>query len=488
MMQQKTQHRKLFRHELLLRVFAFGLAIICSGFFARFAEAQLTNGDVIGTVTDTNGALIPGAKVTLTNTGTNIAVSTTTDGTGDYTFNLLNPGQYMVAIEAKGFKKLVIPGLALAAGDRLRENANMEPGNVEETVEVTAAAPLLQTDSSTVQSTVTEQSVQDLPLNGRNFINLVQAQPGVNSGSSGAISSGQRPDDRAATSTVVANGQSDVFNNELIDGLDNNEREQGFIGVSPSVDAIAEVQVETNNFSADVGRSAGAVVNIITKSGTDTFHGSAFEYFRNDIFNTRDWFAKTGATPKPEYRQNQFGGSIGGPIVKNKTFFFADIQNNRVVQGISSGLLTVPSVRENPGCPGNTSGNYDFTDDGGSVLPAAYANQVGKAYFSMFPCPNVSATATVDNYESVVKQPQTTLSADGRIDQHFSNGDTLFGRYSYNNVNTNVPRLFSGSKSRRCDSPAQRQFEWLSGRLDDQRSWRCVYLRSCDYAQPGHGA
>ena len=442
MQRRKMEQRMFSRRRLLLRVFAFGLTVICAGFFARFAQAQLTNGDVIGTVTDTSGAVIPGAQVTLTNTGTDIVASTTTNGTGDYTFNLLNPGQYTVTIEAKGFKKLVIPGFALAAGDRLRENADMEAGSVEETVQVSAAAPLLQTDSSTVQSTVTEQSVQDLPLNGRNFINLVQVQPGVNAGSPSAISSGQRPNDRAATSTVSANGQSDLYNNQMIDGMDNNVRAQGLIGVSPSIDAIAEVQVQTNNLSADVGFAAGAVVNIITKSGTDTFHGSAFEYFRNDIFDARDWFAKTGTTPKPEYRQNQFGGSIGGPIVKNKTFFFGDVQDNRIIQGLSSGLTTVPSVLEHPGCPGNTTGNYDFTDNGGTVVPSAFANPVGKAYFSIFPCPNVSSTATFNNYSTVVKQPNMTLSLDGRIDQHFSNGDTLFGRYSYNNVNVNVPSLF----------------------------------------------
>jgi outer membrane receptor protein involved in Fe transport len=436
------QQRMFSQRMLRLMICAFELVALSSLFFPRFAQAQLSTGDVIGTVTDTTGAVIPGAKVTLTNTGTKVAGIATTNDTGDYTFNLLNPGQYTVTIEANGFKKLVIPGFALAAGDRLRENEKMEPGNVEETVEVTAAAPLLQTDSSTVQSTVTEKSVQDLPLNGRNFINLVQVQAGVNQGQSSSISSGQRPDNRAATSTVVANGQSDSFNNEMIDGMDNNEREQGFIGVSPSIDAIAEVQVQTNNFSAEVGRAAGAVVNIITKSGTNTFHGSAFEYFRNDIFNARDWFAKAGTTPKPEYRQNQFGGSIGGPIVKNKTFFFGDVQDNRIIQGISSGLLTVPTVQENPGCPGNTTGNYNFTDNGGTVVPSTFADPVGKAYFSMFPCPNVSSTATSNNYENVVKQPQTTLSADGRIDQHFSNGDTLFGRYSYNSVNTNVPGYF----------------------------------------------
>src|SRR5258708_19047076 len=397
MQQRKMQQRMFSRRRLLLRVFAFGLAVICAGFFSRVAQAQLPNGGVVCAVTRTNGRLIPGAKVTLTNTGTHIAASMMTNGTGDYTFNLLNPGQYTVTVEAKAFKKLVIPGFALAAGDRLRENANMELGSMEETVEVNAAAPLLQTDSSTVQSTVTEKSVQDLPLNGRNFINLVQAQPGVNAGSPNAISSGQRPNDRAATSTVSAHGQSDLYNNQMIDGMDNNVRSQGLMGISPSIDGIAEVQVQTNNLSADVGFAAGAVVNIITKSGTNTFHGSAFEYFRNDIFDTRDWFAKAGTTPKPEYRQNQFGGSIGGPILKNKTVFFGDVQANRIVQGLSSGLTTVPSVRENPGCRGNTTVNYDFTDNGGGAIPPPFPDPIGQAYFSNFPCPNISSTATFNN-------------------------------------------------------------------------------------------
>ena len=157
MIRKTTMQQGMFnQNRLFLRVFAFGLVALCAGFFARSADAQLTNGDVIGTVTDATGAVIPGAKVTLTNTGTRVAAVATTNGTGDYTFNLLNPGQYTVTIEATGFKKLVIPGFALAAGDRLRENEKLAPGNVEETVQVTSSAPLLQTDSSTVQSTVTE--------------------------------------------------------------------------------------------------------------------------------------------------------------------------------------------------------------------------------------------------------------------------------------------------------------------------------------------
>jgi len=348
---------------------------------------------------------------------------------------LLKPGIYSLNVSAQGFKTVLVPRIVLAAGDRNRENAVLATGAVGETVTVTADAPLLQRESSSLSSVVTEKPVQDLPLNGRNVVNLIQIQPGVNFGSFNAISSGNRPDDRRPTSTIVANGQSDFYNDELVDGIDNNEREQGLIGVRPSIDAIAEVKVDTNSFSAEVGRDAGAVINVITKAGTNAFHGSVYEFFRNDIFDSWDFFAKQeiGAR-KPEYRQNQFGGSIGGPIIKGKTFFFADAEDSRVIQGQSSGLLTVPTLYEqqNPG---------DFTDIGGPYIPTALLNPTGLAYFKLFPAPNIPGK-TFQNFESVTNKTQYTLTADGRIDHHFNNGDQLYGRYSYNNINTFLPGPF----------------------------------------------
>ena len=403
--------------------------LLCAQFTAN---AQVATADVLGAVTDSSGAAVSGATVTLTNQGTGVSTVAKSNGAGDFVFNLLIPGHYVVSVQAQGFKKFVVSDINLAAGDRLRADAKLQPGSVQETVEVSAAPPLLETDSSSVSSVVTEQSVQDLPLNGRNFINLVQLQPGVNEGQPDAISSGQRPDDRRVTSTVVANGQPDEYNSEMIDGMDNNEREQGFIGVRPSIDAIAEVKVDTNDASADIGRAAGAVVNIITKSGTNALHGSLYEYFRNDAFDARDFFETTGVTPKPEYRQNQFGGSVGGPIVKNKTFFFGDVEDNRVIQGISSGLLTVPTLFEEQN-PGN------FSDIGLPDYPSFLLSPIGLAYFAMYPAPNIPNAGPFNNYTSVVNKQQTTLSADGRIDHHFNTNNSLFGRYSYNDVHTNIP-------------------------------------------------
>lgn len=412
------------------------------------ANAQVTTADVLGTVSDQSGAVIPGAIITLRNLDTGITATATSNQTGDFVFNLLPSGHYSVTIEAKGFKKIVYSSVSLAAGDRAREDGKMQAGSTEETVEVTAAPPLLQTDSAAVSSVVTERSVQDLPLNGRNFVNLVQIQPGVNEGPPNAISSGTRPDDREQTSTLSANGQSDLFNNEMIDGMDNNEREQGFLGVRPSIDAIDQVKTDTNSFSAEYGRDAGAVVNVITKSGTNKFHGTAYEFFRNDIFDTRDFFTTVASVPrKPEYRQNQFGGSIGGPIRKDRTFFFGDVEDNRMVQGQPTGLLTVPTVQEHP-----SNGYVNFTDNGGSMLPTSALSPVGLAYLALYPAPNTgSAGAIVNNYVAAPNQTQDALTLDGRIDQHFTNGDTLFGRYTYNNVDTYVPGAFPAVKEAGLD-------------------------------------
>ena len=169
----------------------------------------------------------------------------------------------------------------------------------------------------------------DLPLNGRNLTNLVQLSAGVTEGAFNAAGGGNHSTDRRLTSAFSANGQNDFLNNNMIDGMDNNERYFGTIVVRPSLDAVQEVKVSTNLYPAEVSRTEGGVADVITKSGTNTFHGSLFEYLRNDVLDARNYFATTG--PKPELRQNQFGGSIGGPIQKNKTFFFGDYEGFRQV-------------------------------------------------------------------------------------------------------------------------------------------------------------
>lgn len=391
--------------------------------------AQVITGDIVGTVTDSNGAVIPGANVTIVNTDTQEQRSMRTTSSGDFAFTLLSPGSYTIRVAQTGFKNYGAQGIKIAAGDKTRVDALLNPGAATETVTVSAdAIPVLQTDSSTVQDVVAAKSVQDLPMNGRNLQGVVQLAAGVNQGSPNAISGGARPDDRRPGFTFSANGQSDLSNNNLVDGLDNNEREQGFSGIHPSVDSVAEVRVLTNNYSADLGRTAGAVINIITQSGTNNFHGSAYEYFRNDVLDARDFFANP-ALGRAEYRQNIFGGSIGGPIRKNKTFFFADVEANRMIQGQVS-TSTVPTLFEeqNPG---------DFSDVGGPIVPAGQITPVGLEYFNMYPAPTNSGF--VNNYVSQPNKTQYSTSTDDRVDHRFNDKNSIFVRFGYNPVNTLIP-------------------------------------------------
>jgi hypothetical protein len=409
-----------------------GVSLLAMSLPGTRASAQITTADIVGTVMDSLGAVVPNAKITVENVATHEIRTAQSSGSGDYVFNLLQPGPYSVTVEAPGFKLLKVPSLLLVAGDRTRADARMQVGELSETVEVTSAASGLQTDSSTLSAVVTTRAVQDLPLNGRNYITLVQTTPGANPGNPDGISSGNRPDDRRQTNAVSANGQAEAYNGNLIDGMDNNELEQGLIIIRPSIDAIEEVKVDTNTYTADVGRTAGAVVNVITKSGTNTFHGSLYEFFRNDKLDANDYFSNQAGLPRPEYRLNQFGGSIGGPIKKNKTFFFGDIEEYRIVQGSPTGLLTVPTLYEeqNPG---------DFSDIGGPVIPPSQIDPVAAKYFALYPAPNVSGAGAVSNFSATPRRTQNNTTADVRIDQHFSLNDSLFVRYSYNPVDTFTP-------------------------------------------------
>src|SRR5271156_6789361 len=300
--------------------------------FTSAAFAQLTTADILGTVTDATGAVVPNASVVLTNNGTNEKRTTTSNGSGDYIFTLLPVGHYSISVKASGFQSSITKDLSVEGGDRARNDVHLTLGAEATTIEVTASTPLLQADSATVSSTVTAQAVRDLPLNGRNFVQLVGLVPGANEGAGNGLSSGGRPDDRRTNAAGLSvNGQDDTLNNWVVDGIDDNERIIGTIGVKPNVEGIQEITVQTNSYAAEAGRTAGGVVNIVTRSGTNQFHGSIYEYFRNDIFDGRNFFQRTGN--KPELRQNQYGVSIGGPVWRNRTFFYFDWEGFRLVSG-----------------------------------------------------------------------------------------------------------------------------------------------------------
>ena len=421
--------------------FFYGVALlaILTASTCSFLSAQVSTGDVLGTVTDSSGAAVPGAKVHIENTGTHIVRETTSGDNGAYTFTQLQPGTYSLSATAQGFKTFSNPSLSLVAGDRARVDAALSIGGSNETIEVIAQPSALQTDSTNVGSTIDSKAVADIPLNGRNVYGLVQVAPGVNAGAPNSLTSGTRPDDRRQSSSVSANGQYELVNNNLIDGLDNNERFKGLILLRPSVEAIQTVKVDTNTYTAEVGRTAGAAITILTKSGTNQFHGSLYEFFRNDVTEARNYFARTSVLPhKPELRQNQFGGSIGGPILRNKTFFFADLEEFRQVDATGTVYTsTVPTAYQidHPG---------DLSDVGGPVLSSV--DPTALAYFKLYPKPNQlgsnfisGTTVPTNNYLYNPARTQNTTLGDLRIDHHFTDRDTLFGRYSYNKVNTFVP-------------------------------------------------
>ena len=235
--------------------------------------AQNTTADVVGTVTDVHGAVIPNAKIELTNIDTHESRTVTSGSDGEYTFTLLKPSHYSLSVTAPGFKTFRIESFSSRQATA-RVKIRTFGGATGETITVEATTPALRTDSAALITTVTEKATQELPLNGRNFINLVQVTPGATEGLNNGLASGNRPDDRRQTSSVSINGQADMMNNQTIDGIDNNERVIGSIGVRPSVDAIQEVSVQTNVFTAEVGRAAGAIINVITKSGSNSFHGT----------------------------------------------------------------------------------------------------------------------------------------------------------------------------------------------------------------------
>ena len=385
--------------------------------------------DIVGRVTDTSGGVLPAVTVTAENIATKNVRTTITSGTGDYVFTLLPIGVYTVRIELPGFQP-VNSRVELATGDRARVDARLQLGTVEESVMVTGVSPLLQTDSATVSSLIDQKTVQDAPIPGRNIIRMVQLIPGANEGAVSSLANGTRPDERRQTSSVSINGVNDVLNNQLVDGMDNNERSIGTVAIKPSIDAIAEVRVQTNMYTAETGRTLGGVINILTKSGSNQFHGSGFEFGRHERFDSRLFFAQG----KPLTRQNQYGGSLGGPVKENKTFFFVDYEGYRLKQGVPF-LITVPTMKMRTGDFSELSTPiYDPTTTprtafAGNIIPSARFDPIAAKYVALYPLPTNGALS--NNYAFTNNRLQNNQATDVRVDHRFSDANTIFARYSW---------------------------------------------------------
>jgi hypothetical protein len=421
--------------------------------FTAGAFGQLNTADIVGTVADTTGAVVPNATVTLNNLGTNEKRTTQSNSSGEYNFTLLAVGHYSVTVKAAGFQTSIAKDIAVEAGDRARYDVHLQLGSESTTIEVTASTPLLQADTATVSSTVTARAVQDLPLNGRNFVQLVDLVPGANEGAGNGLSSGMRPDDRRSNAAGLSvNGQDDTLNNWVVDGVDDNERIIGTIGVKPNVEGIQEVTVQTNNYAAEVGRTAGGVVNIVTRSGTNAFHGSVYEFFRNNIFDARNVFQTTGN--QPELRQNQYGGSIGGPVLKNKMFFYFDYEGFRQVSGVTD-TGTVPTLDEYNNINSLNGGSPQalLSKSNGTLAPTGEyltgpnlvngINPLTLAYLKLFPAPtNPSAPAGSPNFTISPNKIQNYNTYGARVDYKFNDRNLLFARFTYNTVDTFTPPNF----------------------------------------------
>jgi len=319
------------------------------------AFSQSTGGRILGRVADPTGAVLAGVKVTLTNEATGATRNTQTNANGDYTFVEVVPGTYRVEYELTGFKKSVQKSVTVDVNQVVTLNQTLAIGATQETVEVTSEAPQVDTTSTQLGAVINDRSVNELPLNTRDTYQFLQLQPGVQSqlGSSGSLFYGSD-----SAGSVSVNGGRGRSNNFSVNGGDANDQFVNLPTIQPTPDSIEEFRVITNTFDAEYGRNSGAVVNVITKSGTNNFHGNLYEYFRNKVLNAQGYFN----TVKPQFNQNQFGGTFGGPIKKDRTFFFVSYEGRRIVQGQSGSQVLVPTTAERSG---------DFSGIGGFVPDTA---------------------------------------------------------------------------------------------------------------------
>jgi len=422
-------------------------------------HAQVTGATLSGTVTDASGAVIAGAEVSVRNTATGITRETTTDSAGFYTVPNLIPGPYEVKISAKGFTTAVQSNLTLAVGAQQTLNIPMKVGETSQTVQVTEAAPQIELTSSTLMGQVESQTVLELPLNGRDWTSLATLHPGVNLIETQMDYATSARGNRGFGAELTISGQRTTNNNYRLDGVSVNDYANSgpgnVIGAALGVDAIQEFSVLTGSFSAEYGKASGGVINAITKSGTNGFHGDVYEFIRNSALDSRDYFSRSGNTPLAAFRRNQFGAAVGGPIIKDKTFFFFDYEGFRQAKGITT-TSTVPSDAARGGT---------LTFSGGT--PPAGCTQVGvtqtctvpvdpaaTAYLAMYP--HATPGTTNGNkgkfiFSGLQIVPENFYTA--RVDHKIGANDSLFGTYLFDDTNFLQPdrmnNVFLNSHTRR---------------------------------------
>ena len=399
-------------------------------FSALFCAASLlgqgNTGAILGTLTDATGAVVPSAKIQITNTRTGVKIDTTTDSVGNYLFNFLAPGAYKVEAEVAGFKKVSRDNVNLEMSRQLRIDIALETGQVTETVNVAAQTPLLETETGTLSGTIENRQVVSLPTLGRNPQDYRLLVPGVV----------QNRDGNSVTQGGLV--RKDPY---YIDGAHSSSHVWSGNPVNPNPDVIQEFKIVTNSFSAEFGETSGSVMQSTTKSGTNQIHGTLFEFFRNDKLNAGNFYTHT----RPILRRNQYGGTVGGPIVRNKTFFFGDLQvttqrgtsafNNLTVPtpgfraGDFSSLTTTAGAPIRIYDPATTNGpNNQRTPFSGNVIPAARLSAAAKNVQAFYPLPQ--ANSNFANYTNFGSIKDDNYEYDFKVDHNFSDNDKFFARYS----------------------------------------------------------
>lgn len=418
--------------------------------FSMALAAQTSTGTLAGSILDASGAVVPGATIRLIGTDTGEQVrelASSPDGT--FVAPLLRPAAYTIEVSAQGFKKLVRSGIVLRVDEQLSVRLTLETGATSDSITVSASAELLEATSNTVGQVVDDRSMQQLPLNGRNYLAL------------GNLTAGAVPATRSRDRSFSAYGNRSLQNAFLLDGarnqnylrgLDNRARD----AMRPSLEAIAEFKVQTSNYSAEYGASAGAVVNVVTKSGTNQFHGSVFEFLRNNKMDARDYFLPASSR-QPLYIQHQFGGSLGGPVIRNRAWFMAAFQRTHISEG-DVGTATIPLDAERNGIftpqifdPLTTRANPNGAGSirtlfPNNVIPANRFDRIGKSLLDRFPSPNLPGPAR--NWVSNPLQATRSNNATVRGDIRLSAKDALFVRYSLDDgIFSRLPVLPVGAQT-----------------------------------------
>ena len=441
-----NQEGALLLKSIPLRVI-IGLALSAAAACAQTAS-------ITGRVTDSAGAIVPSAEISVRSTDTGVAATTRSNGEGYYNVPALLPGKYQVTVSKTGFAPLTQTGLELEVNQVARVDAVLQLGAVAQSVEVSASAVLLESETSTLGQVVESKQITELPLLGRNPYALAMLVPGVRP----AIGVNNLPIDQISTVAFSINGQRSSSNEFLLDGAPNSAPAQNQPVINATPDLVQEFKVETNNFAAEYGRAAGGVFNVITRSGTNEFHGSLYEFFRNDKLNANDFFANRGANARPPFKFNQFGGTLGGPVWiprvyngRNRTFFFVSEESVRFIQGLTFvGTEPVPqqlagdfsNLRNANGqlitifdplttTPG-PNGSFTRMAFAGNIVPSSRINPVARAISKYFPTPNQTGAAFtgVGNFIRTDSNNIRKDTVSYKVDHYFNERNRFFARYS----------------------------------------------------------